>query len=612
MHVKAASERLRFAGFEVDVGSGELFRHGKKIPLQSQPFQVLVILLENAGQLVSREEFRRRLWPANTFVDFDHGLNKAVAKLREALSQADAPALIETLPRRGYRLLVEVETLEAIGSSELPQPQVPAAKSIRTVWKLVVPIVVGLAVLATGLLRRTQPEHEIRSLAVLPFENLSGDPSQEYFADGMTDELITVLARLNTFQVVSRTSAMQYKNQHKPLKAIADQLHADAVVEGSVARSGNRVRVTVQLIEAATDKHLWAEKYDRELSDILVLQNDLADEIADRVKHSSPANHVSAPQSQTKVIPEAHDAYLRGLYYWFNVSQPESIKYFEEAIRIDPSYAAAYSGLAGAYVGSAVGGDLPPYPALSKGEAAAEKGVELDPNLAEVHNSLAAVKIYAHWDFTAAEAECRKAITLDPSYAEAHHVCGMILMTLGRTQDGINEERRSQELDPVSRNWALGRAFIWARQFPAAEAELRKQIQAAPNGAGVHDQLAQLLELEGKIPESLEERALAWRFAGFSDLADRLRDAYARGGYRAMQEWRLEQMKLRSAKSYVSPVEFAEILVTLGRKEEAISCLEQALRQHSPTMTRVPLSPYFDPLHSDTRYQKVMKQVGFP
>src|SRR6266568_1424167 len=427
--------RLRFGVFEVDLRAGELRKHGLKIKIQEQPFQVLAMLLENHGEVVTREELQKRLWPADTFVDFDHGLNKAINKIREALSDsAESPRFVETVARRGYRFIVEVKAADAapVRSPELATQPHPVAKAgdlrnlagqlsiFRPLWPprtwviTVFVLLVLMGTLATWKLRpwiRRSPV--IRSLAVLPFESLSSDASQDYFADGMTDELISDLGQVSALRVVSRTSVMAYKRARKPLPQIARELNVDAVVEGTVLRSGDQVRITAQLIEASVDKHLWSQSYEGELRDTLALQNKVAKAIADQIGISLNPQEQAALKNVKVVNPEAYVSYLKGRYFW-NKRTADSLKvalaYFNQAIEEDPKFAQAYSGLADTY---ALLGDwqyavMTPKEALPKAKAAAIKALELDRALGEAHNSLAFCLDGFDWDFDSAGKEFKQ------------------------------------------------------------------------------------------------------------------------------------------------------------------------------------------------------------
>jgi TolB-like protein/DNA-binding winged helix-turn-helix (wHTH) protein len=442
-----ASVRLYFGVFELDLRAGELRKHGLRVRLQEQPFQVLAMLLEHPGEVVTREELQKKLWPADTFVDFDNGLNKAINKIREALGDsAESPRFVETVARRGYRFLAEVKVANAVPvrGSDLatqPHPEAEARDHAGLAGKLAIPkhflpplawkisafaLLLLMASLAAWKLHSwNHPSPVIRSLAVLPLESLSSDASQDYFADGMTDELISDLGQISALRVISRTSVMVYKHARKPLPQIARELNVDAVVEGTVLRSGDQVRITAQLIEASADRHLWSQSYEGELRDTLALQNKVARAIADQIRISLNPQEQAALKKVKVVNPQAYESFLKGRYFW-NKRTADGLKvalaYFNQSIEEDPKYAPAYSGLADTYALLADWeyGVMTPKEALPKAKAAAIKALELDGALGEAHNSLAFC-LDSDWDFDSAGKEFRRAIELNPGYATAHH-----------------------------------------------------------------------------------------------------------------------------------------------------------------------------------------------
>ena len=425
-------ERFRFGVFEVDLRSGELRKQGIKIKLHDQPFQILAMLVEHPGEVVTREQLQQKLWPADTFVDFDRGLNSAVKKLRDVLGDsAEIPRYVETLPRRGYRFIgslgdasssrgqhapgvpgrVVVE--QSAAASEGVVTEVPAVSGVSRRWTLwtAAGVLAGLLVLLVGfdvgswrekLLARATPVH-IRSIAVLPLENLSGDPAQEYFTDGMTDALVTELAQISSLRVISRTSVMRYKGTRKPLPDIAKELSVDGIVEGSVVQSAERVRVNAQLIEAATDRHLWASMYERSPGDVVILQSEVARAIANAIQvQLTPQEEARLTRVQS-VDPQAYESYLRGRYFWnkrTDVAVRKSIDYFQQAIQRNPNYALAYAGMAEAYI---VRDDVSPEEQFSKAKATAKIALQMDDGLAEAHTSLAFILDLYDWDWESAE-----------------------------------------------------------------------------------------------------------------------------------------------------------------------------------------------------------------
>jgi TolB-like protein/Tfp pilus assembly protein PilF len=448
----------------------------------------------------------------------------------------------------------------------------------------------------------------IQSIAVLPLENLSGNPAQEYFADGMTDELITELARTKGLRVISRTSVMQYKNVHRPLKDIARELGVDGILEGSVVDAGGRVRVTVQLVHAASDTHVWAQSYTRDLSDLLLLQQELAENVAREVHSAS----LPPKTSGRRVSPEAHDAYLRGRYNWFALNYETARVSFEKAIQLQPDYALAYSGLADYYAAGSVGGLLDPKVALPKGEALAQKALQLDDSAEEAHNSMAAAYLFHRWNWRAAEQESRRAIELNPNFAEAYHLYSFVLLALNRTDEAVEAQRTSQALDPFARPWALGAALVSVGKYKEAETEIRQRLEALPTHRILHYELAQCLLMQGREKESMEELAEGIRFDGSENLAADVRTAFIRAGNHGVQEWRLANLKQMASKDYVSPLDFAFAYARLGQDDEAFRWLDKACDDHVPGLVWLQQKSELNRLRGDSRFQALIKRIGLP
>jgi len=634
------SGRLRFGVFELDLHAGELRKHGLRVHLQEQPFQVLATLLEQPGEVVTRETLQKKLWPADTFVDFDHGLNKAISKIREALSDSAAsPRFVETVARRGYRFLAEVKVADAapVRSPEfatLPrplaeardrpelagEPAIPKYLLSSLAWKILAFVLLLLvASLSSWKLHSwSRPSLVIRSLAVLPLESLSNDASQDYFADGMTDELIADLGQISALRVISRTSVMAYKHTRKPLPQIARELNVDAVVEGTVLRSGDQVRITAQLIEASADKHLWSQSYQGELRDTLALQNQVARAIADQIRINVNPQEQAALKSVKVVNPQAYESFLKGRYFW-NKRTADGLKvalaYFSQAIDEDPKYAQAYSGLADTYslLGDWQYAVMTPREALPKAKAAAIKALELDSTLGEAHNSLAFCLDGFDWDFDSAGKEFRRAIELNPGYATAHHWYAWHLSLLGRYDEAIVEMREAENLDPLSLiiNADLAELLVLAHSYDESIRQSRKTIEMDPNFALAHNQLAQAYLQKHMNDEALAELQKAEQLSGGGPtIMANLARAYAASGKRSEALKLLSDLKKRSNSIYSHGSEIAVIYAALGDTDQAMNWLEKGYEERfNPGVL---LRPGFDPLRSDPRFQDLVRRIGFP
>jgi len=632
--------RLRFGVFELDLRAGELRKLGFRVRLQEQPLQILTMLLEHPGEVISREELQKKLWPADTFVDFDHGLNKAVSKIREALGDsAESPRFVETVARRGYRFLADVKVAEeaAVRGPELatlPHPVVEAGdrpdladkpgmpKHLLSsfAWKMsgFVLLLLVASLAAWKIYSWNRPSSAIRSLAVLPLESLSSDASQDYFADGMTDELISDLGQISALRVISRTSVMVYKHARKPLPQIARELNVDAVVEGTVLRSGDQVRITAQLIEASTDKHLWSQSYEGELRDTLALQNQVARAIADQIRINLNPQEQAALKTVKVVNPQAYESYLKGRYFW-NKRTADGLKvalaYFTEAIEEDPKYAQPYSGLADTY---ALLGDwqyavMTPKEAFPKAKAAAIKALELDSALGEAHNSLAFCLDAFDWDLDSAGKEFRRAIELNPGYATAHHWYAWHLSLLGRYDEAIVEMRKAENLDPLSLiiNADLAELLVIAHSYDESIRQSRKTIEMDPNFALAHNQLAQAYLQKHMNDEAVAELQKAVQLSvGSPTCIASLARAYAASGKTEEAVKLLSELKKHSIPSYSDAPEIAVIYASLGDTDQAMNWLEKAFEERfNPSVL---LRPGFDPLRSDPRFEDLVRRIGFP
>ena len=631
---------VRFGTYEVSLQSGELRKAGVKIRVQQQPMKLLEILLERPGEVVTREELRSRIWVDESFGDFDQAVNIAIAKLRSALGDsAENPRFIETLPKRGYRFIADVSVIDT--DSRLKDPQSspgdlpaeavhkgqgagPSVTPKRRLWPTR-PVIAALAlllclsILSVWVFRsRGRATRGIRSLAVLPLDNLSADTSQNYFADGMTDELITDLAQISALRVISRTSVMTYKGARKPLPQIARELNVDAVVEGTVLRSGDQVRITAQLIDASTDKHLWSQSYEGDLRDTLALQNSVARAIADQIRINLTPQEQAALKSVKVVNPEAYESYLKGRYFW-NKRTADSLKvalaYFKQAVDEDPKYARAYSGLADTY---ALLGDwqyavMPPTEAFPKAKTAVLKALELDSTLGEAHNSLAFILDGFDWDFDSAGKEFQRAIELNPGYATAHHWYAWHLSLLGRYDEAIAEMRKAENLDPLSLiiNADLAELLVIAHSYDESIRQSRKTIEMDPNFALAHNQLAQAYLQKHMYDEAVAELRKAVQLSGGSPTCiANLARALVASGKRSEAISLLSDLKKRSNPGYSNASEIAMIYASLGDTNQAMNWLEKGYEERfNPGVL---LRPGFDPLRSDSRFQNLVHRVGLP
>ena len=629
---------VRFGVFEVDLRSGELRKRGMRIRLQGHPYTLLITLLKQPGELVTREELRSVLWPEDTFVDFDHSLGTAVNKLREVLGDsASNPRFVETAPRRGYRFIAPVVAInegedtpavsaasaveESASEDRVDPPGAKAAAARQGAalpWKKIsaVAFVVLAASFLVWILLTRRPAVLIRSLAVLPLANLSGDPSQDYFSDGMTDELTTELGQVSQLRVVSRTSAMTYKGVRKPLPEIARELNVDAVLEGTVLRSGNHVRITAQLIGASTDKQLWGRSYEVELRDILTLQNQVARSVAEEIRIELTPHEQAALKDVDPVNPEAYEAYLKGRYFW-NKRTPDGLKkaidYFNQAIEKGPNYAPAYAGLADSY---ALAGDwkygvLVPREAYSKAKVAAAKAIALDGTLGEAHVSLAFCLDNFDWNWEAAGKEFTRGIELSPGYATGHDWYGWHLAALGRNREAVAEVEKAESLDPLSLiiNADLAEELLVAHRYDDAIKQSRKTTYLDPFFAPAHFVLGQALNQKHNYNEGIGELQKAIELSpGSTAFTANLAYAYAVSGKRNEAVKILNDLKNRSPRSFANAPEIAMIYVGLDEKDQAMAWLEKAyVERFSPWVL---MRPCFDPLRADPRFHNLLQRVG--
>ena len=697
MNTDQNSRIVRFGSFEADLHTRELRKHGLKLKVQEQPFQVLAMLLARPGELITREEIRSRLWPQDTFIDFDHGLNAAVRRLRDALNDdAETPRFVETLPRRGYRFIAPVEKLgfEEAGQPEAgirTSPSVPiratgagaspsekvaldkvmdrgrATDSMRvtmtttpaaavgepgispivtsqivpptaSTWQqLVLPraeearapkrvrvllaAIVMLALIAAafvayqiGSRRAKQPT--IRSLAVLPLQNLSGDPAQQYLADGITEELIGRLSDIRHLRVISHTSVMRFKSTQLSTPEIAKMLGVDAVVEGSVMRDGSRIRVHAQLIRAASDEHFWSESYDRELRDVLAMDADVAQAIARKVEVTITGEEHKRLAAVRSVSPEVYENYLKGKFALDRGNNKsdleESIAYFNEAIRKDPTYAPSYLGLANAYsdLGTVFMGGIAQQE-RPRAELAARKALELDPELAEAHVVMAGIA-ETQWHWAEAESEYHRALDLRPNDAAAHSAFAWWLDCQGRTEEALTMSRRARALDPLAISGAhLAWHLFFARRYDQAIQELHSALAVKPDDAFALWVLGFTLIANNHPQEAIPVLKKGVSLSNNSPaLIGLLVNANAQAGRPADALRLLDELKRRKKTEYVPAAAFVLAYLGLGDYDQAFFWLEQAYKEQSYILLLLKVFPFFDPIRNDPRFIDLLHRVG--
>ncbi|HZC21936.1 MAG TPA: winged helix-turn-helix domain-containing protein [Candidatus Binatia bacterium] len=627
MATTAVSHTLRFDNYELDTRAGQLRKGGVKLRLRGQPLQVLAILVEHAGEVVTREELQQQIWTADTFVDFDHGLHNAIARIREVLGDsAETPRYIETLPRRGYRFIGTVEDFRTTPSAEesgapVGQPVTVSSPPKRKPGPVLVLCALLLLGLAVWTVRRyvhakaaAQP---IRSIAVLPLANLSGDPSEEFFADGMTDQLITDLAQIGSLRIISRTSVMQYKSAKKALPEIARELNVDAIVEGSVVRSGPRVRVTAQLVQARSDQHLWADTYDRDLGDVLKLQGEVADAIAQQVRAQLTASQSSQLRQGVAVNPAAYDAYLRGRIYFVNgFFNPEALhkaqSYFEASLQQDPNFALPYAGMADSYVYLAFVGAMPRDQAYRSAKAMVAKALQLDDTIGEAHDTLGLLDSQFDWDWNAADREFSRAIALAPSYSCAHEDRAMFLAMIGRRADALAEIKQIDQLDygPIPAG-VESFAYSELRDYPALIGASQRALLLDPNDWSEHYRLGVGYEGTGKLAEAIAEYQKAAQVSGDSQSLVALAHAYASAGKKAEAQKILHELERKAKQNPASPYTMATIYAGLGETDKAFSSLEEAYATKSISFPSWLVSDLtLDGLRPDPRFQSLLARMG--
>jgi TolB-like protein/DNA-binding winged helix-turn-helix (wHTH) protein/Flp pilus assembly protein TadD len=609
---------VHFGIFQLDLKARELHKAGVKVKLQEQPFRVLALLVDRAGQVVTREELQQKVWPTAVYVGFDQGLNNAIKKVRDALGDsADSPRFIETVERHGYRFVAPVSASPRGPSEPRFHFGLRTRRNTALIGLATASLVAALAYWAwhgSDMRGRTSSEKVI--LAVLPFDNLSRDPDQEFFSDGLTEEMIAQLGKLNPerLTVIARGSVAKYKGTSLAVNQIGRELHADYLVQGSVRRASDRVRITVQLIQVRDQTDLWAESYDRELKDMLTLQDSVSRTIANQIHIAlTPARQTPLP-SRANLDPEAYEAYLKGRYYWNKRTADglqKALIYFQQAINKDPAYGAAYSGLADCNSGLAWHGFKSPAEALPKADAAALKAVEIEPQSAEAHASLGLVLNHS-WDWAGAEAEFKRALQLDPHYANAHHWYGDTLSVMGRHDEALLEAKQALELDPLNlmiSTW-VGLRYYLARKYDLAIEQGRNTVELDANFAAAHLLLGESYVQMGLHEQGLAELQTAAGLSGNSPLyLAQLAVAHALAGRRTEALPIIAQLQTISSNRYVSPYGLAQIYAALNDKEQTFKWLQIAYDDRAVWMSYLAVDPVFDSLRSDQRFQYLLRRI---
>jgi TolB-like protein/DNA-binding winged helix-turn-helix (wHTH) protein/Tfp pilus assembly protein PilF len=623
---------------ELDLQRYELRRGGRVLRLEKIPMELLIFLVQNKDRLVNREAIIERLWGKDVFLDTEQGINTAVRKIRQVLrDDPELPKFLQTVVGKGYRFVGPITVVgEGTLSAHAPlvQPSPPTLEALRHEdWsqganrrkaKMVLATVAILAVAAialrySGILNRWFPRHPaIRSIAVLPLKNLSGNSADDYFADGMTDELITNLAKISSLRVTSYTSVAKYKGTTKPLPQIGQDLHVDAVLEGSVVREGDQIRITTQLIYVPGDQHLWAEEYQRSLRDVLSLQREVARDVAQEVRVTLTPGEQSRLATAGAIDPSAYESYLRGRSYWNQrneASLHKAIEQFNKAIEIEPSYASAQSGIADCYTTMGYLSYLDPLDAFPRARAAATKALELDPSLAEAHASLGYYNLYHAWNWAEAEKEFKRAIELNPNYATAHEWYSYYLLAMGRFDQAWTEIQRARELDPLSViiSTDVGFNYFYRHDYDGAISQLRGTLAVSPKFPLAHLWLGRAYQQKHMFEEAIDEfnktdAALpAWvvTIAGIGN-------AYGEWGKRAEAKQVLTRLDELSSHKYVTPYGVALVYAGLDDKDQTFAWLNKAYEGRNHWLVWLNRDPRWDRVRADPRFVDLKSRIGLP
>jgi TolB-like protein/DNA-binding winged helix-turn-helix (wHTH) protein len=626
----------QFGDFSLDCGKFELCRKGRRLKLERKPLELLVLLVSKHGQVVTRNEIARCLWEREVFVDIEHGINTAIRKIRQILGDSsDLPRFVQTVSGSGYRFIATVTAVEPevteptqpagdpVGLPPAP-PEIFATPVIASATKphqglwlvaaLCAFVLVTLSILTLGVhplaarFLDRDTHAAIASLAVLPLGNLSGDPNEEYFADGMTDELTTMLAKDSTLRIVSRTSAMQFKDAHRSLPEIARALNVDAILEGSISRSSHQVHMTLQLIRGDTDSHLWAESYDRNTNDVAALPDDAARVIAARLNSATP-RHANVRY----VKPEAHDAYLRGHYYWVVGRNEDAGRYYQRAVDIQPDYALGWTGLADYYANGALSGAVDPLQALPQAEAAARKAVELDDSLPRAHATFGGTIFFNHGDGVQALNELTRATELNSQDGEDFHLHARVLCALGRNDEAIAVQKQSTAINPFEHPGAMAEIYMCTRQFDAAISDGEMRLKDFPVAPDILKQLADGYHWKGMDKEGVAMLARQISAQGDLPLSAAVRRAFETGGYAAVVRCQLAAVEKRAHTGRVSTFKLADLHGRLREHDATLALFEQGANERDPLLLLLAQSdPAFDFLHADPRYRSLIQKMGLP
>lgn len=612
-------EIVRFGVFELDCRNGELRREGNLTKLQPQPAKILKILVSRHGELVTRQELAEQVWGSQTFVDFEQGLNYAIRQIRAALADDTGhPRFLETIPKRGYRFIAPVNNGHTSAEGELP-----STRSRRVILRYAFALLAVAATAVTlgfkarsGLLNLhlwNTPHTPITSIAVLPLHNLSPDQEYEYFSEGMTDELITHLAQIGKLRVISHTSVKRYNEIKQPLREIAQELGVDAVIEGTVMRSGDRVRITAQLIDARSDQHLWAQSYERNLKDILALQNEVAQQIALEVGISLTADQQARFGTNLPIDPAAHELYLKGNVYSNLLNcdgWAKGLNYYQQAIEKDPNYALAHLGAGESYFHLADSACWSQADAFIKARSATQKALELDPSLGKTHTLLGNLAFYHDWDWSNAEKEYARAIELDPNDAEAHAAYAVFLVAMNRQEHGLEEINKAHQLDPVSEHTNMVHSYVLylAHQYDQSIDHTMKTLELYPRSGASYYWLGQAYERKGMYEQAANAYITSGTVGGGDkqEWLESSRRAFQKGGMVGYwQRQSLEKQNQGPAGTCWRSFLYAH----MGDKERTLQWLDWGFQHHCDGLQFLKAEPIYDSLRDDPKFKKLVAQL---